>query len=293
MANLASVDLKNLFVDVSSLLGRAAAAGLETGDLSPRFADALMAWLRARALDHARRYRTGIAVGRDSLRRGVERAWRCVDTGLQVESGGDITRAVACLAETKLQVLHDRGYEQIFANLMRMAAESQQMLADDRTLSLLPEHTGNLRMWACLVPETWSAPGVRKDDEDVIIDPTAAWEQFESVRAEMMFAASLPRLAAQQLLQDETGYDPDLANLMRRVWVALLLKRESLAVDDDVVAALSMLFKQSVGDATKRSQQESAARAALDEHLAGAIDDEAQRDRLRRMAHAELERMRS
>lgn len=79
----AHIDPRRLFVDVESLLGRAAAIGMQTVDLPPTFGDALMAWLRARALGFAQQQRTGIALGRDLLRRGVVRAWTCVDEGLR------------------------------------------------------------------------------------------------------------------------------------------------------------------------------------------------------------------
>ena len=74
----AHIDPRRLSVDVESLLGRAAAIGMQIVDLPPTFGDALMAWLRARALGFAQQQRTGIALGRDLLRRGVVRAWTCV-----------------------------------------------------------------------------------------------------------------------------------------------------------------------------------------------------------------------
>ena len=63
----AHIDPRRLFVDVESLLGRAAAIGMQIVDLPPTFGDALMAWLRARALGFAQQQRTGIALGRDLL----------------------------------------------------------------------------------------------------------------------------------------------------------------------------------------------------------------------------------
>lgn len=305
---LARLDLRRLFVDVESLLGRAAAAGMETGHLLPRFADTLMAWLRARALDHARRHRTGIALGRDNLRRGVERAWSCLDVGLHLESGGDVEAAVACLAVTKLQALHDRGYEAVFLRLTRMAAESQRLLADERALVLLPQHAEDLRTWSRLVPEIWTAPGQSRDDVDVAVDPVAGPAAFERVRAELAFAASLPRAAAARLLQDEPDYEPVLAALLRRVWTALLLGRESLGVDEEVVRALAAVLRRADaglagtdGDAGRpgasgdpalgNDQTLAQARAAMDSHLARAIDDEAQRQRLWEAAQTELRRM--
>lgn len=305
---LAHHDLRRLFVDVESLLGRAAAAGMATGHLPPRFADVLMAWLRARALDHSARHRTGIAMGQDSLRRGVERAWTCTDAGLSAASGGDLEAAVACLGETKLQVLHDGGYEAIFLRLQRMAAESQRLLADERALALLPEHATDLRTWSRLVPETWTAPGERGDDTEVVVDPVSGPAAFERVRAELDFAASLPRVAAARLLQNEPDYEPDLAALLRRVWTALLLERESLEVGEEVVGALTAVLRgtdmdveNADGDAAREDggadphpagdQVLARAKAAFRAHLSAAIDDAYQRRGLWEAAHTQLQRL--
>ena len=93
MSRLARVDLNQVPLDRNSFIGQVVAAGLEYEQLPPRFMDSLRAYLRIRGLGFAQRNRTGIALGRDQLRQGMEQGLACMDLALEEASGGDLNAA--------------------------------------------------------------------------------------------------------------------------------------------------------------------------------------------------------
>lgn len=200
----AHLDPAKLFVDVESLLGRAAAAGMATGDLPAIFADTLMAWLRARALGFAQQQRTGIALGRQQLHRGVVLAWTCLDEGLRLATSADVVAAIIRLAEGDLIALYKAGYESLFLRLAHLRDASASWLADTATLALLPEAEAALRRWSRLVAETWIVPAA--DDSETPIEPHAELRDFCEMEQALTFAASLPRATTRQLLSTEPDF---------------------------------------------------------------------------------------
>ena len=67
MNTLMRPDLNQVRPDVNSFLGQALALGRQFEQLPESAADTLMAYLRARGLGFAQRYRSGIAIGRQGL----------------------------------------------------------------------------------------------------------------------------------------------------------------------------------------------------------------------------------
>tara|TARA_Y100000588_G_scaffold345232_1_gene392287 strand:- start:638 stop:901 length:264 start_codon:yes stop_codon:yes gene_type:complete len=86
-----------------------------------------MAYLRAQGLAFAQRYRSGIALGRDGLERGVIQSATCLDIGLQDLAEGDVNSAVDLLAQGEFEVLRQRGWELAFARLEEMRRETPEL----------------------------------------------------------------------------------------------------------------------------------------------------------------------
>lgn len=239
--DLAAVELRRLFVDVDSLLARAAAAGMTTQALAPTFGDTLMAWLRARALGFAQQQRTGVAIRRDLLRRGVERAWTSVDDGLCTESQGDVEAAVDLLASGELDRFYRAGYERLVLDLIDLRQQAESWIIESTALALLPQWRVPLHEWSRIVAETWistTADGTSKD-----IDPRVERRRFEQARPWLEFAAHLPGAAARDLLEREPSFAGGAPLLLRRVWCALILQRETLPVDEGDLAQLLTILQ--------------------------------------------------
>ncbi|HJP29595.1 MAG TPA: hypothetical protein QGF95_03470 [Candidatus Latescibacteria bacterium] len=279
---LARIDPRKLFVDVDSLLGRAAAVGMQTGDLPDTFADSLMAWLRARSLGFAQQHRTGIALGRDLLHRGVVRAWTCVDEGLSIVTSANLEAAIARLVEGDLASLYRDGYESIHLQLERLRATASSWLADGTTLALFPDAEPALRRWSRTGAETWMAPGPEGDDE--ALDPLVELRRFADWHQTLGLAASLPRQAVRELVADEPGFDGGLPMLLRRLWLALVLGRQGLTADTGVIAE----FRTRFSDGALGAQTAAAAVAQFESHLERAFDEPSTRQSLHELAAREL-----
>ena len=285
----AHLDLSRLFVDVDSCLGRAAAAGLAAGRLPERFPDVLMAYLRARALAFAQRHRTGIALGRQALRHGVERVWTCVDLALAADAGTDVEAAVERLVDGDLGALYDRGYELAFERLEHMASESRLLLQDERCLAVLGDLGPRLRRWASTTPESWTAPD-EETGEPVDVDPVAEFDAFLVILGQFRFVASLPAAALAALYQDEAGGRLDFAALVRRVVLALVLCRDELTVPD--AATIEAFGERVFTDGALDTDVVRPLWATLDAHLDAALIDARERRPIRAAFEAELEALR-
>ena len=223
MTGLARPDPNALLRGVDSFAARAVALGLDHGRLPGTFGDALLAFLRARSLAFAQARRTGIALGRDQLGRGVRQAFICLDLGLEEAAGGDVEVAIGQLAFDQLAPLSRRGYEIAFGRLLEMRNTSRQ-LAGTPQLALFPELRDQLRFWSRLVPETWAVP--HRDREPEPVDPARDYTAFQEVAGRTHFLASLPEEQLAPL-----GQLPFLTfgDLWRRLAAAAALGLEHLA----------------------------------------------------------------
>lgn len=222
MTALARPDLNALLREVDSFAARAIALGLQHGHLPTDFGDALLAFLRARSLAFAQARRTGIALGRDALGRGVRHAFTCLDLGLEAAAHGDIEAAVEQLTFDNLGPLCRHGYEIAFGRLEEMRNVSRELSGAEQ-LGLFPDLRDQLDAWSRIVPETWSVHGAHWEPEEV--DPHRDYADFQVTagRAQLLGALPSERLAALFGL-------PFLAfgDLLRRLAVAAALGLDHL-----------------------------------------------------------------
>lgn len=279
MTGLAAVDAQHLFVDVDSWLGRATAAGMHTGDLPATFGDAMMAWLRARALAWAQQHRRGISLGREPLEQGVARAWICVDEGLRRAAPKCIDDAVARLARRDLDGLYRDGYDALFEELVRLRDGAAAWWADDELLELLPDAVAPLRRWSRVVPEDWSSLAA---SGGAAADPRQDLRCFADLHRELTFVTSLPRAALRGLRQEEEWVG-SLTLLLRRLWLALALGRDELTLDGSAVRTFCEYLRTPTGA--------DAARRALRTHVERVFPQEADRHALLEAAEAQWQRL--
>jgi len=231
MSELTSRDLNAFHLDVHSWLGRAVMAGVESEGLSANFADVLMAFLRLRSLSFARGQRTGIALGKDKLRRGVEMGLSCIDLSLDAQSAGDLNRAVEILAVGDFSELYRRGWELAFARMEEMR-ERAALLNKRRQLVLFPQQRERVQALAGAVPETWT--GVDAEGDLVELDPRVDWNLLVDIEGRVEFLRALPEEAFTALCASR---EVDFAHALRRIVLALALSRRDLSVDAEVVRA--------------------------------------------------------
>lgn len=234
MSNLLRPDLNQIHLDVDGFLGQAIALGRRYEKLPERFLDALMAYLRVRGRDHARRYRTEIRIDRDLLEQGIQQSVTCVELSLKEASGDDLNAAVEILAGGDFESLRQRGWEIAFGRLEEMRQEAI-LLCKRPEVALLQEFIHQIQPWTQIIPETWT--GVDAEGETVEVDPQEDFAVFEEIRGRMDFLRSLPREPLRQLLA-ENSKGETFGSMLRRLIVAVATDQESLAVDDERVLHL-------------------------------------------------------
>ena len=225
MTRLAHPDLNALLRDRSCFAAGAIELGLRFGRLPGGFADTLAAFLRLRSLEFAGRHRTGISIGREGIRGGIEHAFTCFDLGLEQESGADVKGAVELLADPDLPALCRKGYETAFQRLREMRRESEA-LGRLPHAALLPEFAARIGTWKRIVPETFASAGA--DGGAVGVDPRGDYALFEETAARLRFVCSLPKTALQTAeSQGLAGFDP----ILRRLVAAVAMSSETLDMD--------------------------------------------------------------
>ena len=223
MSRLARVDLNQVPLDHNSFIGQVVAAGLEYEQLPPRFMDSLRAYLRIRGLGFAQRNRTGIALGRDQLRQGMEQGLACMDLALEEASGGDLNAAVAKLVSDPFDALYKQGWERAFQRLKEMR-EQARSLAGCSELGFWPSLQPKVAALVKIVPETWTGPSD--------IDLRADGQMLQELTGKVTFVRSLPQPSVAALLEQ---VDVDFTGVLHRVILALALGRvELVAKKEDV-----------------------------------------------------------
>ena len=223
MTGLARPDLNRIAAGTDRFLGRTLVLGREHHRLPPGLEDGLMAFLRLHATTHARRYRTGIAIDRDSLEAGVRQGFTCVEAGLQAAAGDDVAKAIDLLAAADLEDLRRQGWERAWNSLDEMRRESAAHLRGPWP-ELLEEWRPELERWTTLVPESWTAAGAGEP-----VDPAAEFGRYLHVAERARFLGSLPEDALRPL--PRRWHPPaDFPLLLRHLVAALALDRFRLPV---------------------------------------------------------------
>ena len=224
MSRLARVDLNQVPLDHNSFIGQVVAAGLEYEQLPPRFMDSLRAYLRICGLGFAQRNRTGIALGRDQLRQGMERGLACMDLALEEVSGGDLNAAVAKLVSDPFDALYKQGWERACRRLEKMRQQARALVGCPE-LGFWPDRQPKVAALAKLVPETWAGPSA--------IDLRADGRMLQELTGKVAFVRSLPQPSVDALLEQ---VDVDFAGVLHRVILALALGRTELVVKKEHVS---------------------------------------------------------
>ena len=274
MSRLARVDLNQVPLDRNSFIGQVVAAGLEYEQLPPRFMDSLQAYLRIRGLGFAQRNRTGIALGRDQLRQGMERGLACMDLALEEASGGDLNAAVAKLVSDPFDALYKQGWERAFQRLKEMRQQARALVGCPE-LGFWPDRQPKVAALAKLVPETWIGPSA--------IDLRADGRTLQELTGKVAFVRSLPQPSVAALLEQ---VDVDFAGVLHRVILALALGRVELVAKKEHVSR----FRAECFDAGGLCPH--VRRQVLDQlvgHLDGAVADADVRVRIADELGAEIE----
>ena len=225
MTGLAHPDLNRVAAGTDRFLGRVLVIGRDHHRLPPGLEDGLMAFLRLHATTHARRYRTGIAIDRDSLEAGVRQGFTCVEAGLQAAAGDDVARAIDMLAAADLEDLRRQGWERAWNTLDEMRRESAAHLRGPWP-KLLEEWRPELERWTTLVPESWTAAAGGAPEP---VDPQAEFARYLHVAERARFLGSLPEDALRPL--PRRWHPPaDFPLLLRHLVAALALDRFRLPV---------------------------------------------------------------
>ncbi len=227
MNRLARVDLNQVPLDRHSFIGQVITAALEYEQLPPRFMDSLRAYLQTRGLGFAQRNRTGIALGRDQLRQGMEQGLACMDLALEEASGGDLNAAVAKLASDSFDALYKQGWECACQRLAEMR-EQARALAGCPELGFWPDLQPKVAALAKLVPETWTGPSA--------IDLCADGQMLQELTGKVAFVRSLPQPSVDVLLEQ---VEVDFAGVLHRVILALALGRAELVAQKEHVSRFS------------------------------------------------------
>ena len=223
MTGLAHPDLNRVAAGTDRFLGRVLVIGRDHQRLPRGLEDGLIAFLRLHATNHARRYRTGIALDRDSLEAGVRQGFACLEAALQAAAGDDVEQAIDLLAAADLEDLRRQGWERAWNTLDEMRRESAAHLRSPWS-PLLDEWSPELDRWTTLVPESWTAGGAPEP-----VDPPAEFARYLHVSDRARFLDSLPEDALRPLLR--RWHPPaDFPLLLRHLVAALALGRLRLPV---------------------------------------------------------------
>ena len=284
MKTLARMDLDRLRMDSESFLGQAIELGVRFKKLPEHTADAMLGYLRVTATSTARRHRTGIAVAREDLERGVRQALISMELGLEDAAGGDLNVAVSLLSDGSFEAFRKRGWEIAFSRLETMRDASRSLLEQTGTL-LLKAFLPDVRRWSRLVPGTWAVPPEEDNDGEGTVDPLKDYAAFREVRARLAFLRPLSEEMLQQLLgatDDAAGFE----DLLRNLILSLALNLKTLLPGRTQVEAFrTHCFEE--GKMLPEVREKIL--YLVGRQLEAEVEDRAQRQAIRREVEAEME----
>ena len=283
MNPLARLDLSRFRIDAESFVGQAIALGVEFDRLPGQTGEALLGFLRAKGLYYGKRNRTGIAIGREGLERGVRQALICLDLGLKDRAEGDLNQAVELLRLGDFEVYRKRGYELAFFRLVEMQKESTALLGRPEAQFLQVEYK-YLKQWSKVAPELWTRRAEEGEEEDHLVDPRGDYEAFLLVRGQMDFLRSIPGEALRDLqlaVSDGRTFD----GLLRNVILALALDMEGLVPSGEQIGAFEARCFE--GGQMKPEVREKVLHL-MDRQLAASVEDAGFRGEIRRVVEEEI-----
>ena len=285
MSGLMRPDLNQVHIEVDSFLGQAVALGQRFEQLPEHVEDVLMAFLRAQGLVYAQRYRTGLALERKGLGKGVWQALVCLDIGLEEMAAGDLNQAVEILSAGDFEALRKRGWERAFKRLEAMRERAGEWVGFDPGL-FLEGGLDDVELWGRITPETWTSRTVEGDA--VPVDPVADYRRCQELEYQLAFLRSLPTKARDRLLRVMRYYGT-FADLLRNLVLGLALDLETLLVTPQQVVqfARQCLDEDGLVPAVRQKVTE-----LLTGHLDQALDEEA-RIWVQNQVRTEIERLES
>ncbi|MFT5365293.1 MAG: hypothetical protein ACI8V2_000230 [Candidatus Latescibacterota bacterium] len=283
MNPLARLDLSRFQIDDESFVGQAIALGVRFNKLPPQTTDALLGFLRAKGLYYGQRNRSGIAIARSGLERGVRQALICLDMGLWNLSQGDLNRAVECLGKGDFEATRKEGYQIAFFQLEEIRKGSLGLLTRPTAAFLQEEHR-NLKRWATLVPETWTRLPDDLEEEAQLVDARIDYGIFLQTQARMDFLNSIPNEALEQL-QQMVSEGRSFEGLLRNLILALALDLETLIPSSEEMSQFeSTCFK----DGIMRSEIREKVLHLMDRQLEASVLDGPYRSEIRVVVEEEI-----
>ncbi len=235
MSVLARVDFESLRGESDGFLGQAITLGVTYGKLPEHTPDALLAYLRAEGTRFGLRYRTGIAVSRDVLERGVRQALVCLELGLIVAAKEDLNRAVELLAGTDFDVIRKQGWEEAFVRLDEMRRVCRS-IAGRPEANLLQDYNWQIDRWSRIVQETWTvSEGGDNDEGEMPVDPLRDFGTFRELHARFRFIRLLPPGVLRGFA--EAVNECTFRDFLRHLVLALALDLRTLVPTSSQIAA--------------------------------------------------------
>lgn len=235
MKTLTTLDLNRLPVDETAFLARVLELGHRLNRFPEPFYDALNAYLQKTAMDHARRFRTGIKIRQEDLMRGVRRAAVCLDAGLESEASGDLNIAMDLFRPDRFEQIRNTGWEIVYARLSDIRRSAIRIL-NTPYRGLLKGDGKRLRRWTTIRADDGSAED--SDGKRSEMDLMAEFGQFERVRRESRFLGSLPRGLVRGLPEAERR-SWGFSDVVRAVVLALAADGEDLILDEQAKLCLA------------------------------------------------------
>ncbi len=239
MTGLASVDFTRLRIDEESFVGQAVALGVEYRKLPEHTAEGLQAYLRIHAMSYGTKNRSGMAIEREEIERGVYQVIVCLDLGLESASDGDLNAAVDLIGGGDFETIRKEGWEIAHRRLSRMRLECGQ-LAQGKEASFFQDCLKDTRIWANVEPGTWQSTNA--DGEPVGVDPTGDWDRFRDLAARLHLFRALPEDAF-RAFRSAAGGRGNSDEVLRNVVVALASQSPSLVLTKDALQAFCDRFK--------------------------------------------------
>lgn len=253
MSDLANLDLNRIGVDADSLLGRAVALGREFDKLPPGAEAGLAAYLRLQGTLFARRYRSGVAVGRDGLERGVRRAFISIELALEEETGGDLNAAVEVLGRGTYDAWRKKGWETAHFRLEEMREQAIAWLEAPEA-ALLKDDRAAVEVWSRIQPESWQGTDYSEADAGirVEVDPSLDYRRCQAAVFRLRFVRALPAPALQELVEQHTK-GMAWGGLLRQAAASAVLGLESLLLAGAEPVAAAHAFRE--GAARRRVEK--------------------------------------